>query len=253
MLDWMPAALSPLDLTLLVALMGGAGVVYGFAGFGSALIFLPIAAILMPLETAIVAFNIGALASVVSVFPAAVRQVDKTAVSILIGASLFTVPIGLIFLKAGDPIALRWGVVIATFLTLVALVSGWRYSVTPTNGVRAAIGAATGLLGGATGLMGPIMILFQLSGQSGAAQARANTLVFLTTTSFLVPPIYWLNGLLTAEALYLGAILWVPYAIGTRIGGKIFNPMHERLYRWVAYVVILLAVIVGLPVDIGGF
>ncbi len=90
--------------------MGGAGVVYGFAGFGSALIFLPIAAILMPLETAIVAFNIGALASVVSVFPAAVKQVDKSAVAILIGASLITVPIGLIFLKAGDPIALRWGV-----------------------------------------------------------------------------------------------------------------------------------------------
>ena len=252
MLDWMPAALSPLDLSLLVALMAAAGIVYGFAGFGSALIFLPIAAIYLPLETAIVAFNIGALSSVISVFPAAVRQVDKTAVSVLIGAAMITVPIGLIVLKAGDPIALRWGVIVATLLTLIALISGWRYAVTPTHRTRAFIGAATGLLGGATGLMGPIMILFQLSGQSNAAQARANTLVFLTTTSLLVPPIYWLNGLFTAEALYLGLALFLPYAIGTRIGAMIFNPMHERLYRWVAYVVILLAVIVGLPVNFGG-
>ena len=228
--------------------MGGAGVVYGFAGFGSALIFLPIAAIFMPLETAIVAFNIGALASVVSVLPAAVRQVDRTAVGVLILSAMITVPIGLIVLKAGDPIALRWGVVAATAFTLAALISGWRYEVTPSHKMRAVIGGATGLLGGATGLMGPIMILFQLSGQAGAATARANTLVFLTTTSLLIPPIYWLNGLFTPEALILGGILFFPYALGTHLGALIFDPRHERLYRRVAYMVIMLAVILGLPI-----
>jgi hypothetical protein len=39
----------------------------------------------------------------------------------------------------------------------------------------------------------------------------------------------------------------VPYFLTALIGQALFDPRHERLYRWAAYAVIGLAVLSGLP------
>jgi uncharacterized protein len=53
--------------------------------------------------------------------------------------------------------------------------------------------------------------------------------------------------LLAAEALWLGALLFLPYAVGTRAGAVLFDPERARLYRGVAYAIIGLAGVAGLP------
>ncbi|MEO0498757.1 MAG: sulfite exporter TauE/SafE family protein, partial [Pseudomonadota bacterium] len=71
-------ALPGLGWVLIVTVL--AGVVYGFAGFGAALVFMPVATAFIPVETAIAAFAVSAIASLVTVVPRAWAAADKRAV-----------------------------------------------------------------------------------------------------------------------------------------------------------------------------
>jgi hypothetical protein len=126
--------------------------------------------------------------------------------------------------------------------------AGWRYATRPGVATRVGVGAATGVVGGLTGLMGPIVFLFNLGAGSRAEVMRANTMVFLTTISILVLPQMAFQGLLSLEALWLGVVMMPAYGIGTRIGQALFDPDREVMYRRVAYGIIGLAGVMGLPI-----
>ncbi|MFQ6547754.1 sulfite exporter TauE/SafE family protein [Aestuariibius sp. 2305UL40-4] len=248
----MPEGLSAaLALPGLWAVLGAvtvAGVVYGFAGFGAALIFTPIAVAFIAPETAIAAFALSALVSVFTVVPSAWGEADRRAAGTMIAAAILAAPLGVLGLSVLDREVIRTIVAIIVAITLAALIAGWRFSAPPTLASRAGIGAGAGVMGGMTGLNGPIVILFQLAGSDGARRARANLILFLTATSISFLPLLWMQGLLTVEALWLGLILMPLYAVGTRVGKALFTPGREPIYRGVAYVIIGLAALAALPV-----
>ena len=246
--DIVLAALETAGLGWLVLTTIIAGVVYGFAGFGAALIFMPIAVIFVPPAVAIAAFAVSALASVFTVFPKALPLVDRRAVGVLIVSATLAASLGIWVLRVTDTTLIRWAVVVICGTTLAALIAGWRTAVAPTLRTRIGIGAATGFIGGLSGLLGPIMVLFQLAGRDAIATTRATTVVFLTVTSLLLLPLMYLQGVLTAAAVALGLILLVPYGIGALIGQALFRPDRERLYRAAAYTIIGAATLMGLPI-----
>ena len=241
------AALETAGLGLLILTTIIAGVVYGFAGFGAALIFMPVAVVFLPPAVAIAAFSVSSMSSFVTVFPRAVPLVDRRAVAVLILSAAIAASLGLWVLRIADVTAIRWAVVIICAVTLMALIAGWRYAVAPTLGTRISIGCAAGFVGGVSGLLGPIMVLFQLAGRDAIATTRATTVVFLTATSLLILPLMYLQGLLTPTAIMLGLLLLIPYGAGTLLGQALFQPKWERFYRAAAYVIIALATLMGLP------
>ncbi|WP_163849605.1 sulfite exporter TauE/SafE family protein [Pseudooceanicola aestuarii] len=243
----MPAGTDPAGLLLLLGTVLVAGVVYGFAGFGAALIFMPVAVRILPPQVAVAAFAISALSSLVTVVPRAVPLVDRRGVTILIATATLASFAGVWVLRVADVTGLRWAVIGVTAVTLLALVSGWRYRTAPRDSTRAAVGLATGFVGGATGLLGPVMVLFQLAGRDSIARSRATALVFLTVTSLALVPVMALQGLLTAQAVGLGLVMLLPYGLGTVIGHALFRPEGEAGYRLAAYLLIGVAVVIGLP------
>jgi uncharacterized protein len=224
-----------------------AGTVYGFAGFGAALIFMPVATALLPAAVAVAAFSVTAAASFVTVVPAAWRAEDRRVVAGMIGIAVLFTPAGVWALGALPGTAIRTAVSVIVLLTLAALLAGWRLRAAGW-GARGAVAAVAGVLGGATGLNGPPVILFNLGTEQPVAVTRANLAVFLTVTSLSFLPQMWAQGLLATQALWLGAVLFLPYAAGTRAGRALFDPARAALYRGVAYAVIGLAGVAGLPV-----
>lgn len=225
-----------------------AGLVYGFVGFGGAMIFMPVATAIMPIEQALVAMSIAALSSFVTVLPKAVRHVDLRASVALIGPALVASWAGIGLLATLEVTLLRWAVCAICTVTLAALVSGWRIEAAPTLFRRMAIGGASGIIGGATGLLGPVMVLFQLAGREDAATNRATAVVFLTVVGSALVPLLALKGLMTPQALALGFLLFFPYAAGAQVGQALFQPSRVRLYRVAAYLTITGAILLGLPV-----
>lgn len=232
----------------LAATLVVAGIVRGFTGFGSALVFVPVAGIFLPPVHVIAIIALVEVASIAALVPRAWGQANRAQVGLLALAALPAVPLGLMVMTALDPVAVRWIVAGFAGTTLVALVSGWFFDRKVGVPLTLAIGAAAGLLGGMTGLTGPIVVLFYLAGRSAAQSVRANTIIFLAALDVVVVASLLLRGLSDMSIFWLAGLLAVPYFAAMMIGQALFDPAHERLYRRAALTVIALAVMSGLPI-----
>ncbi len=224
-----------------------AGIVYGFAGFGAALIFIPLASIFLPPQVAVGIMAITAIGSVATVLPPALRDADKPRMLSMLIPAIFTLVPGIWLLRTMDIIALRWLISGVILISLAAMVMGWRRSIAPSRSTLMALGAGAGAIGGATGLVGPLVILFNLSGRDDVRVTRANTLSFLTLSGIAMIPLMWAQGILTGGTLWLGLIATPVYMAGTVIGHRFFDPRHELLFRQLGFIVISGAVVAGLP------
>jgi len=241
------AAFATPGLPWLLLAIGVAGIVRGFTGFGTALIFVPVAGIFLAPQMVVGVMMLTGLVSSAALLPRAWGQADRREVGLLALAAVLTVPLGLWLMTRLDPVLIRWCVAVIAGITLAALVSGWRFSGRVNRPQLAGIGAAAGGIGGLTGLTGPAVILFYLAGQSVAQRVRANTILFLAALDVVIVANLLFRGAVTAGLVTLALVLAVPYLITSLIGQALFDPRHERLYRWAAYAVIGLAVLSGLP------
>jgi uncharacterized membrane protein YfcA len=235
-------------LLLLVLTIAAAGIVRGFSGFGTALIFVPIGNIFLPTVQVITLITLTGIGSSVALLPRALRVAQLREVATLGVAAAVTVPLGLWIVKQLDQDMIRWIAALIAFGMLAALVAGWRYLGKIDTKRLIAIGLAAGVMGGMTGLTGPAVILFYLASGSGASIVRANTIVFLAILDVVIVVNIALGGMVTAQILGIALVLTVPYFITTKIGQAMFAPEYETTYRWMAYTVIALAVLTGLPI-----
>ena len=227
--ETLAAALAVPGLVWVFAAVLAAGLVYGFAGFGAALIFIPVGVRILPPEDAIAAFAIAAWASAATMLPRLWPQADKRATAWMIAAAAATLPVGVLVLTRAPTVPLRWAICALVAATLLAVMTGWRARIGGGPGPRVAVGAGAGLIGGATGLLGPVVILLNLASGDDAARMRANLSSFLTVTSLAFPLVIWAQGALTAQAVWIGLLLLPVYGLGTAAGQALFRPGAERL------------------------
>lgn len=246
--DALAGALATPGLVALIATIAIAGLVRGFTGFGTALIFVPVANLFLPPAAVILALVITGIGSTFVLVPRAWREGTPREVGVMAGFSYLTLPLGVALITLVDPIAIRWAVTVVAAITLAVLISGIRYRGHIGLGGLGGVGAAVGVIGGSTGLTGPPVILFYLgSAERAAAQVRANTILFLAAVDIGLALNLAFADHFSAETVWLGLILTLPYMIFTRIGAWAFRPGYETLYRRAAYLVIGLAILTGLP------
>lgn len=247
--EGLAAALAQPGLVWLATAILAAGLVYGFTGFGSALVFLPVAAAILPPEDAVAAFAVTALGSLVTMLPRTWPQADRRATAWMILAAIAAMPAGVWVLTRMDPVPLRWAICGVVAVTLAAVAAGWRLRLGSGPGPRLALGGLAGLVGGATGLIGPVVILTTLASGDGAGRMRANLASFLTVLNAALLPMLALQGALGPAALWTGAVLLPVYMAGNVAGAALFRPGAERLYRGLAYAVVAAALVAGLPLS----
>ena len=236
------------ELALLVIAAFVAGTVRGFSGFGSGLIFLPIAAqVLSPfqaLTTVVIADLLGAVPNI----PRALRDCDKSDVLRLIIGLIIALPIGIWTLTLLDPDVFRYGVSVLALVLLVYLLSGLRYRGRVPNPMVYATGAFSGFTCGVAGIPGPPVILFYMARPMPPQVIRANTFIFLSSTDIAMLPALYAFGKLDGSAIFLGALLIVPNLTGNLFGAWLFRPQYERIYRGAAYALIAATALSSLPV-----
>ncbi|MDV4145533.1 sulfite exporter TauE/SafE family protein [Shimia sp. FJ5] len=229
-----------------------AGTVRGFSGFGTALIYLPLAGRFIDPIWAILTLAVMDMFGPLPNAPSAWRNGHPRDVMRLWAGTLVALPIGLMVLYAVDPAVFRYGVSFLALGMLAALVLGLRYQGTVTRPMVYGIGGAAGFLGGAAGLPGPPVILFYMASPHGARVVRANTMIYLLGYDVLLMGVLALQDRLTLTPVLLGVALAVPNILGNLLGARIFDPARETLYRWVAYAMIAASAIGGLPFLSGG-
>lgn len=225
-----------------------AGVVRGFTGFGTAMVFMPIAAqFLGPFEALTVLLVKDLVAPLMHV-PRALREGHPADVLRLGLGAVLAVPLGVLLLTLVEPVTFRWGVSVTSFVLLILLVTGVRYRGVLTKKLIYVAGGAGGLLAGSVGLPGPPVIMLYMASTLPVSAVRANLTLYLILADLILVAVLWAGGLLVFSALALGAVMIAPYLAGNWTGAMLFRPEAEKIYRWVAYLIIAASAISGMPI-----
>ena len=229
-----------------------AGIVRGFAGFGTAMVFLPVASQLVePIWSIIILMIMDAIGPA-PIIPRAMREGHPRDLARLFAGLVVAMPLGLAVLFWVDPGAFKLAVSLISLVLLVLLMSGMRYHGPMNPPVIYATGAVGGFLGGAVGIPGPPVILLYMASPHPAAVIRANTTVYLYGFDILMLVTFAVLGRLWGTPLILGLLTALPYLAGNAMGWWMFRPGYERLYRWVAYGIIAASALSGLWSVLGG-
>lgn len=240
-------ALATDGLLWLVVAVFIAGLVRGFAGFGSAMIIMPVASsVLTPVEA--VLFLI--CAELVGPLPnarAAWRDGTPREVGVLVLGALLALPLGVWALSTMDATAFGWIVSGSVLVLLLLTVSGWRLRGELTRRMIVGTGAVGGFMTGFAGIPGPPVIMLYMASKLPIKVIRANFLLYLVCLDLLLFAMLWGFGMMNWSIAFLGLLVGIPNLVANMIGARLFDPAAERIFRTVAYLVIAASAIVGLP------
>mgnify|MGYP001792952656 CR=1 FL=1 len=241
-------AISVPELFILVGAVVVSGLVRGFSGFGTAMVFLPVAGRVVDPFSAILILVVMDLFGPIPLLPRALRDGEMREVGWLFGAMAVSLPFGLWLLSIVEPEVFRWAVSLTIFGLLACLIGGLRHSLPFTPPTLLGAGVVSGVLGGLAGLAGPPIVLLYLASQRATEVIRANTLVFLVGVDIALLVVLAAFGRFELSMALIGLILFPPYALAGLVGQRLFDPSRARLYRNVAYSVVGVAALQGLPV-----
>lgn len=244
--DLLAQALALPGLGWLVIIAFVAGLVRGFAGFGTALVFLPVAAQIIDPVWAVTVLIVMDLAGPAPAIPRALKEGHPKDLLRLVVATALALPLGLTALFAVEPQVFKLAVSVISLLMLAALISGMRYRKAVTPPVVWTTGGIAGVLGGAAGVPGPPVILLYMASTHPARVIRANTTAYLFFFDVMMLVGFLVAGRLAGLPLILGFLVMVPNLLGNLVGGAVFRPEYESLYRRVAYLIIAASSLSGL-------
>jgi uncharacterized membrane protein YfcA len=208
-----------------------AGLMRGYAGFGTALLLSPVFSTLWgPLAGVPVMLLMELLVSV-QLLPKALGQADRRTILPLGIAACIATPFGAWVLLTADAEVLRRSIGLLVLSFGFALMSGWSYRGTRPTGLNVTVGLISGLMKGATGMSGPPVILYLLAGTEEARQHRASLILFfamISIVSLFAPVLAGLVG----PAVLAKVVLLLPVMVGcVPIGARLFHVIPAVWYR----------------------
>jgi len=223
------------------------GTARGFSGFGSALIFMPLASsIAAPRLVAALLLIIDFIGSS-PLIPNAWKQADRKATAIMALGALVGVPVGTWLLTRLEPVTTRWIISGFVFALLLLLLSGWRYRGRDHTAISIGIGGLSGFCSGLAQTGGPPIVGYWLGRPIASEIQRANIVLFFAASDFFSLVSYALSGLMTGDAIRFSIIVGPIYALGVGAGAALFGRASENIFRTICYALIAAAVLIGLP------
>ncbi len=245
--DFLAAAGSDAGLIWLLAGVIVAGLVRGFAGFGSAMIIMPVAASVLTPVQAVIFMAAAELMGPLPNLPSALRVGTRRDVGLLLAGVIFALPLGLWCLARMTAEPFGWIVSGMVLTLLLLLMTGWRYHGKLGRPLIVVTGALGGFMTGFAGIAGPPVIMLYMASKLPISVIRANFLLYLLGIDILLFGLMWLTGMLVWQIVALGLLMGIPNIIANIVGARLFDPEAERLFRTVAYIVIAASAILGLP------
>ena len=247
-----PAALIPADVSLnaaiaICAVAFVSGTARGFSGFGSALIFMPLASSIADPRLVAALLLIIDFVAAAPLLPNAWEKADRKATAVMVLGALIGVPIGTYFLSRLEPVTTRWIISVFVFALLLLLLSGWRYRGKDHTAVSIGIGGLSGFCSGLAQTGGPPIVGYWLGRPLPSVIARANILLFFGASDFFSAVSYTTAGLITLDAIKFAVVVGPVYAVGVWFGASLFGKASEAVFRAICYALIAAAVIFGLP------
>lgn len=233
---------APLPLALLLASMAivfGAGIVRGFAGFGfSALSVAGLALLVSPARVVPAIFVLEVLASL-SLLRSAVRDVDWRWLSWLVLGNALCIPLGIALLAWLPETPLRLLIGALLLLAAALLRAGVSLSLAPSAPARLGVGMASGFVNGVAAIGGIAVAVLLSTAQIAPAAMRATMIaLFLFTDLYALACSALVSSATSAPVELLGVdtlrwALWLAPAmlVGIALGQRAFVGVSPAQFR----------------------
>jgi uncharacterized protein len=245
--EFIPAEVSTRAALAICIIAFISGTARGFSGFGSALIFMPLASSMASPRLVAALLLIIDLVAAAPLIPNAWQKADRKATAVIVAGALIGVPLGTYFLTRLDPVTTRWIISCFVLALLLLLISGWRYRGRDYVPLSIGIGAVSGFCSGLAQTGGPPIVGYWLGRPISSEIARANIVLYFAACDSFSGISYAVSGLINRDALLFSLVVGPAYAIGVLFGASLFGRASETLFRGTCYVLIALAVVFGLP------
>lgn len=229
-----------------------AGLVRGFAGFGTAMIFLPITAQVLEPVWAVIVLIVMDVIGPLPAMPRAMKDGHPRDLLRMLAGTVIALPFGLWVLFSVDPGMFRIVVSVVTLGLLVLVAMGVRYRGPMRPPLIFGTGMLSGFLGGAVAIPGPPVIMLYMASPHPANVIRANISAYLFCYDVLMLIGFAVLGRMGGVPMVLGMMAALPYLVGNLMGGWMFRPEYERSYRWIAYGIIAVSAASGLRATLTG-
>ena len=230
--------LATLGLALTAAFV--AAFVRGLAGFGMAILLVPLLGLMiLPVEAVVVSNLLGLLIGLVGL-----RRIwadaDRAGVLTIGALAMIATPFGLALLHATDPAWARMLIALVAVLAFVMVLLPPRpVGHRPHRAETVATGVTAGVLTGFAGMPGPPVVPYYLRQAIPAVRARASMLAVFFATSLSSSVAGLGMGMAGPRHGLLALALFGPILVGNWLGGHAFGRASDQAWRWV--VALLLA------------
>jgi len=224
-----------------------AGLMRGFAGFGSAMLMAPIFAILFGSAEMVVTVVAIELVVSLQLFPQVRQHADWKVLMPMSIAACAAMPLGVWLLASVDKNTIVTAVSAVIVAFVVLMWTGWKYTGRRSTTATVAVGAVSGAMMATTSVGGPPVLLYLLSGNDPPQVNRANIVTYYFLTQFLLIVIVLATGVAGIDALVRAVVLFPVMVLGAWVGGRAFHGLaSERLYRNVALTILFATGMFGL-------
>lgn len=242
-----PGVTSDGILVLLVATFLG-GLVRGFTGFGFAMVFMPLASVVLGPVAALGLIWVIDMPFALPLGVRASKQAEWGEVIPLLIAATLTLPVGIALLTWLDQQTMRWILALLVLAAVTLMASGWRYHGKPGVPLSLGVGAASGLCNGLASIGGMPLAVFWLSAQrNDRHKTRANLQAYIGLSTVISGTILALKGIITLASALMALPLFAVYGVGLWLGTHAFGIASEQTFRRIAYLTIFLSALVSLP------
>ncbi|MDB5314253.1 MAG: hypothetical protein JWO24_97 [Rhodospirillales bacterium] len=216
-----------------------AGLMRGYAGFGTAILLAPIFSVLWGPRAGIPILLIIEMLVSVQLVPKTWRQANKRVIVPIGLAACLATPFGAYVLLTADAVVLKRAIGALVLVFGFLIMSPWRYHGTRPLALNVAVGVTSGLMKGATGMSGPPVILYLLSGMEAAREHRANLILFFASIAVVsvLPPL--IAGLIDANVVLRTLALLPVMLVAVPLGARLFHVVPERWYRRFAFTILV--------------
>lgn len=239
-MSWIEGAtgLVPLSFVIALAITLGAAVMRGLTGFGMAIILVPLLGMIMRSDDAVMLAIILQLLIGPLGLKTMITESDRRTAVPMAAIAILATPFGVWALAHTAPDVARVliaGIAMAAFLlVLVPAKADYQPGMPLTLGA----GSLAGFLTGFAAMPGPPVVPFYVRGGYDVVVARASMMLVFLATAIAAVASASLLGLISAQTVMLGALLFPAVLLGNWLGSLAFGRVSPLVWRSVIGVVL---------------
>ena len=224
-------ALTPEQIAVALFATLAAAFVRGLAGFGMAILLVPVLGLAVPPREAVVVANwLGLLIGLVGIRK--IIGASETSALQIAGVAMLATPLGVWLLAVTDPALARLAIALIAFGSFLLVLlpkrpAHHRPSIAETGGT----GVVSGILTGFAGMPGPPVVPYYLRREIPAQLARASMMTIFLATSVAGVVSATVLGVATSREPLLAALLFPAVLLGNWLGSRAFGKVSDRAWR----------------------